>query len=136
MNESFDDANRRKLFASMLGADDFKPASAVVRAEVAARSHRGRVFKEDEDHYLALRLTRSEETLHAILVSRDVPHQFEECAYAAVVADGVGGHGAGAVAARLAVSTLAHNGLTDMIPDDEIADALALPSFPRNSTRP
>jgi len=117
MNESFDDANRRKLFASMLGADDFKPASAVVRAEVAARSHRGRVFKEDEDHYLALRLTRSEETLHAILVSRDVRHQFEECAYAAV-------------------STLAHNGLTDMIPDDEIADALALPSFPRNSTRP
>jgi PPM family protein phosphatase len=108
MNEQLDAADRRKILSSALGSDDFKPASAIVRASAAARSHRGRAFKENDDHYLVLRLTRSEETLYTSLISGDVPYRFDECAYAAVVADGVGGHGAGAVAARLAISSLAH----------------------------
>jgi protein phosphatase len=108
MNEPLEAAERRKMLSSALGSDDFKPASATVRAEVGARSHRGRAFKENEDHYLVLRLTRSEETLYTSLISRDVSYRFDECAYAGVVADGVGGEGAGAIAARLAISSLAH----------------------------
>jgi serine/threonine protein phosphatase PrpC len=53
-----------------------------------------------------VRLGQSEETIQ--LASRaETPYRFDEYAYAAVVADGIGGEGAGAVAARLAVSTLA-----------------------------
>ena len=65
------------------------------------------MLKENEDHYLVVRLGRYEETLLTSLTDLDVPPRFDEYAYAAVVADGIGGGGAGAVAARLAISTLA-----------------------------
>jgi hypothetical protein len=78
MDHKLDDAARRKLFASVLSTDDFEPASALVRADFAARSHRGRAFKDNEDHYLALRLGRSEETLDTSLINLDVPHRFDE----------------------------------------------------------
>jgi len=107
MDEKLDEASRRKLFATALLTDDFEPASALVRADIAARSDRGRIVKDNDDHYLVVRLGRSEETLQTSLTRRDVPYRFDEYAYAAVVADGIGGDGAGAVAARLAVSTLA-----------------------------
>ena len=107
MDQKLDDAGRRRLFSSVLSTEDFEPAAALVRADFAARSHRGRAFKDNEDHYLALRLGRSEETLHTSLINLDVPRRFDEYAYAAVVADGIGGGGAGAVAARVAISTLA-----------------------------
>jgi protein phosphatase len=93
--------------ASVLTTDDFAPAAALVKAETAARSHRGRRHKENDDHYLVVRLGRYEETLFTSLISLDVPRRFDEFGYAAVVADGIGGDGAGALAARLAISTLA-----------------------------
>ena len=66
------------------------------------------VFCEAAGASLALfRRNGREETIHTSLTRRDVPYRFDEYAYAAVVADGIGGDGAGAVAARLAVSTLA-----------------------------
>jgi hypothetical protein len=65
------------------------------------------VFCEAAGASLALfRRNGREETIHTSLTRRDVPYRFDEYAYAAVVADGIG-EGAGAVAARLAVSTLA-----------------------------
>jgi PPM family protein phosphatase len=105
MND-LDDVSRRALFSTVVGPDDFQPASAIVRADFAARSHAGLSFKENEDHYLVVRLDRQLETLLTSLIGREAPHRFDECAYAAVVADGIGRDGAGAVAARLAISTL------------------------------
>ena len=107
MDEKLDEASRRKLFATALLTDNFEPASALVRADIAARSDRGRILKDNDDHYLVVRLSRSEETIQTSLTRRDVPYRFDEYAYAAVVADGIGDEGAGAVAARLAVTTLA-----------------------------
>jgi serine/threonine protein phosphatase PrpC len=101
------DRMRRALFASELQTDDFMPAAASVRADIAARSHRGRSMAGNDDHYLVIRLGRYEETLFTSLTSRDAPRRFDEYAYAAVVADGIGSAGAGAMAARLAISTLA-----------------------------
>ena len=98
---------RRALLSSALGTDDFAPASALVRADLAARSHQG-ALKSNEDHYLVLRLGRYEETLFTSLATTDVPRRFDEYAFAGVVADGIGRDGAGAMAARLAISTLAH----------------------------
>jgi PPM family protein phosphatase len=102
------DTRRRLLLSAVLNADDFTPASAVVRAEFGARSHRGRVQQQNDDHYAVLRLARHQETLLSSLASVDLPSRFDEYAYAAVIADGIGRAGAGSVAARLAISTLAH----------------------------
>ena len=53
-----------------------------------------------------VQLDRQLETLLTSLIGPEAPPHFDECAYAAVVADGIGRDGAGAVAARLAISTL------------------------------
>jgi len=108
MNKELEDEHRRKLLSAVLNADDFRPAAALVRAEFGARSHRGRVHQENDDHYLVVRLAQHLETLLTSLASADLPIGFEEYAYAAVVADGIGRAGAGSVAARLAISTLVH----------------------------
>src|SRR5262249_52939827 len=108
MDEDSEDASRRKVVAAALSSDEFTPASALVRAEFGARSHRGRVQEENDDHYLVLRLVERADTLMTSLASVDLPSPFDEHAYAAVVADGIGAAGAGSVAARLALSTLAH----------------------------
>jgi serine/threonine protein phosphatase PrpC len=108
MDKHLEDANRRKVLSTALKAGDFRPAAALVRAEFGARSHRGRVHEENDDHYLVLRLAQHLDTLLTSLPSVDLPHGFEEHAYGAVVADGIGPSGAGSVAARLAISTLAH----------------------------
>ena len=108
MDNEFENVSRRRLLSAVVKTDDFKPAAALVSADFGARSHRGRVHKENDDHYLVLRLARHQETLLTSLTSGDLPPASDEYAYAAVVADGIGRAGAGAVAARLAVSTLAH----------------------------
>ena len=108
MDNEFEDVGRRRLLATLLKTDAFKPAAALVSAEFGARSHRGRAHEENDDHYLVVRLARRQETLLTSLASGDLPNAFDEYAYAAVVADGIGRAGAGSVAARLAISTLAH----------------------------
>jgi PPM family protein phosphatase len=107
VDEKSDAVARRALFFSAQQSDGFEPASSLVRVDVAARSRRGRTLHTNDDHYLVVRLGRYLETLRTSLTSVDVPRRFDEYAYAAVVADGIGDGGAGATAARLAVSTLA-----------------------------
>jgi hypothetical protein len=80
MDEKLDEASRRKVFATALLTDDFEPASALVRADIAARSDRGRILKDNDDHYLVVRLGRSEETIQTSLTRRDVPYRFDEYA--------------------------------------------------------
>lgn len=104
---SDEDAGRRHLLQSAWRSDRFVTPSSTVRAEFAARSHPGRVRRENEDHYLVLQLGRSQAPLMTSLSLRDVAPRFDERAYFAVVADGVGGEGIGAAAARMAVGTLA-----------------------------
>jgi len=107
MDKDLEDTSRRKVLAAALGSDEFTPVAALVRAEFGARSHRGRVQAENDDHYLVLRIVERADTLLTSLASVDLPSPFDEHAYAAVVADGIGPAGAGSVAARLAVGTLA-----------------------------
>jgi PPM family protein phosphatase len=107
MDDPFEEVRRRELFSAPLNLDQFEPLSALVQAEFSARSHPGRVRHENEDHYLVLRFGRYQETLCTSLPTSDVVKRFDESAYLAVVADGLGG-GPGAVAARVAISTLAH----------------------------
>jgi serine/threonine protein phosphatase PrpC len=80
--------------------------SSRVRIDVAALSHRGYHRENNEDHYLVIRLGRTLQTLSTSLPAGDVPESTEEVNYVMVVADGMGGHAAGEVASRMAISAL------------------------------
>src|SRR5262245_58688239 len=79
------------------------PFSSLVRVEIGATSHPGKVRGHNEDAYLAFRTGRAWERLLTSLPEEDLPQRFEECGYVMAVADGMGGHRAGEVASRLAL---------------------------------
>jgi serine/threonine protein phosphatase PrpC len=89
--------------------------SSLIQVDVSALSHTGHRRANNEDHFLVARVGRSLETLTTSLSPADVPTHTEEVNYVMVVADGMGGHAAGEVASRLAISTLI--GLALEMPD-------------------
>jgi protein phosphatase len=80
--------------------------SSLVRIDVDARSHPGHRRANNEDHFLVTRLGRTLQTLLTSLPCGDVPLVTEEVNYVMIVADGMGGHAAGEVASRMALSSL------------------------------
>lgn len=82
-----------------------KPFSSLIDVDVFAMSDKGLVRSTNEDHYLVVRGGRAMETVFTSLTDR-AGDLFEETAYGFVVADGVGGEAAGAVASRQAIFTL------------------------------
>ena len=79
--------------------------SSLVRVELAAQTHPGKVRGNNEDHYYTARFGRALVTLSTNVPDELVPARYEETAYAMVVADGIGGRAAGEVASSLAIST-------------------------------
>jgi PPM family protein phosphatase len=115
MNPSPDDNDdaisairRRAVLSQANTSQEFRPPSSRVTLDVAARSERGATRTSNDDHYLVVRLGRSQETLTTSLSGADVPAAFEEHGYGMIVADGIGEGGAGSVASRVAISTVAH----------------------------
>src|SRR5262245_6555279 len=80
--------------------------SSRVRIDVSALSHTGHSRANNEDHYFVTRVGRTLQTLVTNLPTGDVPDFVEEVNYVMVVADGMGGHAAGEVASRMAISAL------------------------------
>jgi len=80
--------------------------SSLVQIDVDARSHPGYHRTNNEDSFFVTRLGRSLETMITSLPAGDVPARAEEVNYVMVVADGMGGHAAGEIASRMAISTL------------------------------
>jgi protein phosphatase len=79
--------------------------SARVQVDLAALSHRGKVRENNEDHFLVSRAERSLQTVTSNLPTEVIPQRFAEVGYGMLVADGMGGHQAGEIASRLAIST-------------------------------
>ena len=84
----------------------FPSASTTVQVDFGAQSRRGASRPVNEDHYVIIRLGRSQETLLTSLPETALARRFDEYGYAMVVADGMGGGGMGEVASRLALATL------------------------------
>jgi PPM family protein phosphatase len=82
------------------------PSASVATVDVAAQTHAGHVRANNEDSHLVVRFGRFLEALDTSLPPGCVPDFSEQEGYGLLVADGVGGHAAGEVASRTAVSTL------------------------------
>ena len=87
-------------------ASDAPSYSSRVHVDIAALSHQGLVRSNNEDHFLVTRLGRTLETMITSLPDRDAPKLAEEVNYVMIVADGMGGHAAGEVASRMALSAI------------------------------
>jgi protein phosphatase len=88
---------------------DLRPlriATGLVEVDLAAQSHQGHIRTNNEDHYLAVRITRSLETVLTNLGEAVLPKRFDETAYGMLVADGMGGMAAGEIASSAALLRL------------------------------
>src|SRR5262249_15809097 len=74
--------------------------------DASALSHTGHRRANNEDHFLVAKVSRALDTLTTSLPPGDVPEHTEEINYVMIVADGMGGHAAGEVASRMAISAL------------------------------
>lgn len=110
MSESVKDETqtRRRALSPILDAENFRTLSSAVRVEIGAISQRGSLRPHNDDHYLAIRLARSQAIISTSLASSDLPENFQEQAFAFLVADGLGDRGVGSMASRIALSTFAH----------------------------
>jgi protein phosphatase len=106
----------------------FRPASATMRVEIAAQCHPGNIKPYNEDNFLVVELGREQRVMATSLSTAELPEPFDEHAYVMMVADGIGGVGAGAVASRLALSTVAqlaiHFGRWNVRVDPAIAEEI------------
>jgi serine/threonine protein phosphatase PrpC len=89
-----------------VGSAAFQSFSSQIHVEASALSHPGRVRTNNEDQFLIAKLTRSLETMQTSLKAGEVPERADEVNHVFVVADGMGGHAAGEVASRMAISNI------------------------------
>jgi protein phosphatase len=82
------------------------PKVSFPEVDIAAATHRGLIRANNEDHYLALRVTRSLETLFTNVSEGMLEPSFNEIGYGMLVADGMGGMASGEVASRTALCKL------------------------------
>jgi PPM family protein phosphatase len=83
-----------------------RPSRVVFGVEVGGLTHTGKVRPNNEDHFHIVQFGRFLRTLVSSLPAGEVPEEVGEPGYGFAVADGIGGHAAGEVASRTAISLL------------------------------
>jgi hypothetical protein len=78
--------------------------SSRVQVDLAALSHQGKVWPNNEDHYLVLRGERALQKLLTKLPQGRLPERFTEVGYGILVADGMGSMAGGRWPARWRLS--------------------------------
>jgi PPM family protein phosphatase len=73
---------------------------STTKVEIAARTDRGKVRKNNEDAFLVFRTGRFLERLDSSIPEEELPSRFDQGGYIMAVADGMGGMAAGEVASR------------------------------------
>ncbi len=101
-----------------------------VQVEFGALSNQGKVRTNNEDSYLAVKLSRTLTPVLTNVPDKYLPVPFEENGYGMVVADGMGGQAAGEVASRTAIQVLMNLTLkapkwTLKLDDDEAKELMA-----------
>jgi PPM family protein phosphatase len=103
------------------------PRSSTMQVTFGAWSERGRLHPVNEDHYLILRLERSQDTIRTSLPEPLFEKHFMEHGYGLIVADGMSGQG-GEEASRLAIVTLMylmlHFGKWNLRIDNRVAEEI------------
>src|SRR5262245_45830991 len=82
---------QRRALSPVLQVEEFRPLSSTVRVEFGACSDGKPRNAPIDDHYLVVRLGRTQETVLTSLMEGDVPGRFLEYGYAMLLADGIGG---------------------------------------------
>jgi serine/threonine protein phosphatase PrpC len=80
--------------------------SSLVEVDLGGLSHPGKVRLNNEDQFFVARFDRTMRALLTNLPEGEYPASSAETAYGMLVADGMGGHAAGEIASRTAVSVL------------------------------
>src|SRR5262245_3209339 len=93
--------SRRTIFTATSDA-----SAARVQVDFGGVSDRGKVRPNNEDHFLVGRLDRTFQPLLTNVTPEALPAEPSETVYGMLVADGMGGHAAGEIASRIAITTL------------------------------
>src|SRR5262245_57295347 len=101
-----DPSTTRIAKVSSQAAEPFHPFSSQIKIDVSALTHPGLLRENNEDQFYVARASRALETMTTSLPAHEVPERAEEVNYVMVVADGMGGHAAGEIASRLAITSL------------------------------
>jgi len=84
-----------------------------LRVDVAALSDPGKVRERNEDAYAVCRMGRFLERVTSSLPAEDLPERHEAVGHVMIVADGLGGHEAGEVASRTAITRILESVLNE-----------------------
>jgi protein phosphatase len=91
---------------SRIGVIPPQDSTEQVEVEFGALTHPGLVRENNEDCFLVGHTSRRLETVASNIPPGSMPFGFGERTYGILVADGLGGHSAGEVASRIAISTV------------------------------